>query len=225
MEVLASQIEQFLEKTLQDHVPSKFTTTSWFNQPWYNTTTKRICWRKARAWKKARRTNRDRDWRRFRRLKKKAQTTCRQVYNQRIRNIICSEPGGSNKCLGAIIKAMCCDQTGIAPLKDGNFLHSNLKTKANLLNRHFVSVFTDDGATTLPDLGPSPYSSMNNIRIKIPGITKLLRNLNPHKASGPDAVPARLLKETAEEIAPAVSILFQASLDQGSGSSSLQKRE
>ena len=130
MEVLASQIEQFLDKTLQDHVPSKFTTTR-FNQPWYNTTTKRICRRKARVWKKARRTNRDCDWRRFRKLKKKAQTTCRQAYNQHIRNIICSEPGGSNKRLGAIIKAMRCDQTGTAPLKDGNFLHSDRKAKAN----------------------------------------------------------------------------------------------
>ena len=64
---------------------------------------------------------------------------------------------------------------------------------------------------------------MNNIRIEVPGITKLLRNLNPHKASGPDGVPARLLKETAEEIAPAISILFQTSLDQGSVPSAWKK--
>ena len=197
VDVLAREIQQHLEKTLQDQVPSKYTTTR-FNQPWYNTATKRICRRKARAWKKARRTNHDRDWR-FRSLKKIAQTTCCQAYNQHITNIICSEPGGSKR-LGATIKAMRCDRTGIAPLKDGNFLHSDPKSKANILNRQFASVFTNDSATSLPDLGPSPHPSMDNIHIHAPGITKLLKNLKPHKASGPDGVPARLLKETAEEI-------------------------
>jgi len=36
-----------------------------------------------------------------------------------------------------------------------------------------------------------------------------------HKATGPDGIPARLLKETASELAPAVTLLFQVSLDRG----------
>ena len=122
-----------------------------------------------------------------------------------------------------IERCLRCDQTGIAPLKDANFLHSDPKSKANILNRQFASVFTDDSATFLPDLGPSPHPSMDNIHIHVPGITKLLINPKPHKASGPDGVPARLLKETAEEIAPAISILFKASLDQGSVPSAWRK--
>ena len=46
------------------------------------------------------------------------------------------------------------------------------------------------------------------------GVAKLLSNLQPHKATGPDDLPARLLKETAEEIAPAITRLYQASIDQ-----------
>ena len=56
---------------------------------------------------------------------------------------------------------------------------------------------------------------MSDIKISNTGIAKLLWNLNPHKASGPDGVPAKLLKEIANEIAPAISILFQATLNQG----------
>ena len=103
VEVLSSEIEHYLEKTLKHHVPSKMT-SSRFNQPWYSTATKRICRRKARAFKKARRTNRDRDWKRYRCLKKQTQLTCRQAYNQYLTNIICSEPGGGKR-LGALIKA------------------------------------------------------------------------------------------------------------------------
>ena len=125
--------------------------------------------------------------------RKRKQPVATEAYNQHIPNIICSEPGGSKR-LGATIKAMRCDQTGIAPRKDGNFLHSDPKSKANFLNRQFASVFTDDSAASLPDLGPSPPLSMDNIHIHVPGITKLLKNLKPHKASGPNGVPVRLLK-------------------------------
>ena len=113
VESLASEIEQFLKKTLNESVPSKFTSTR-HNQPWFNTTTKRICRRKVRSYKKAKRTNKDRDWKRYRRLKKQAQTTCRQAYTKYINDIICSEPGASRR-LGAFIKANRCDQTGVAP--------------------------------------------------------------------------------------------------------------
>ncbi|XP_072030615.1 uncharacterized protein [Amphiura filiformis] len=195
VELLSREIEQYLQKILHDRVPSKLSSTR-FNQPWFNTSTKRICRRKARAFKKARKTNRDRDWKRFRRLKKQSQITCRQAYNKYLTDIIRSEPGASRR-LGAIIKAKRCqDQAGIAPLKEGNHLFSDPKTKANLLNRQFASVFTKDDSSPLPDLGPSTHPPMNGIQITNQGIVKLLKNLNPYKASGPDGVPARLLKET-----------------------------
>ena len=76
-------------------------------------------------------------------------------------------------------------------------------------------VFTNDSSTDLPDLGPCLYPTMEDITINIAGVAKLLRSLKPHKATGPDGVPARLLKEIADEVAPAVTLLFQASLDQG----------
>ena len=56
---------------------------------------------------------------------------------------------------------------------------------------------------------------MNNIEVNCAGVIKLLRNLKPHKATRPDGVPAMLLKELSEEIAPAITLPFQASLDQG----------
>ena len=99
VETLTSEIKQFLKITLKESLPSKFTSTR-HNQPWFNTTTKRICRRKVRSYKKAERTNKHRDWKRYRRLKKQAQTICRQAYNKYINDIICSEPGASR--LGAL---------------------------------------------------------------------------------------------------------------------------
>ena len=111
--------------------------------------------------------------------------------------IICSEPGG-NKKLGALIKAKRCDQSGVVPLKDGGFVHSDPKTKANILNRQFSAVFTDEVQGPLPDIGTSPHPSMDDIVVSCAGVVKLLKNLKPHKVGGPDGLPARLLKELAD---------------------------
>ena len=59
-------------------------------------------------------------------------------------------------------------------------------------------------------------SSKSNIDINTEGIIKLLNRLNPNKASRPDKIKARLLIETSSEIAPALALIFQASLCQQS---------
>ena len=52
-----------------------------------------------------------------------------------------------------------------------------------------------------------PYISISDNEVK-----KLLTKINPNKANGPDEIPARLINETAEELAPVFTTLFGASL-------------
>lgn len=47
------------------------------------------------------------------------------------------------------------------------------------------------------------------------GVEKFLHHLNPHKATGPDEVSFKVLKETSHQLATAMTLLFQASTDQG----------
>ena len=215
VEDLANALQLELDKIIDECVPSKLSSTR-VNQPWFNSETKRILRRKSRSFQKARRTNKARDWNRFKRLKKEAQKVCRNTYNRYIHDIIHSEPAdGRNKKLGALVKAKRSDQMGVAPLKEGGFLHSDPKTKANILNRQFTSVFSSDNGAPLPDLGVSNHPTMDNISVSVNGVIKLLKNLKSFAASGPDGIPTMLLKQTAEEIAPAVTLLFQASINQG----------
>ena len=46
-------------------------------------------------------------------------------------------------------------------------------------------------------------------------VAQLLSNIKVNKASGPDNLQARLLQEVALEISPALTVIFQASLEQG----------
>ena len=215
VEVLADALQKDLEKVIDDCVPSKFSSTR-SNKPWFNTATKRILRRKYRAFKKARRTNKHRDWMRFRHLKKVAQNTCRKAYNKFTYDIIHSDPGSKrNKKLGALIKSKRCDNIGVAPLKDRGILHSDPLRKANILNQQFTSVFSSDDGSPLPELPDVDHPVMEEITVNLNGVIKLLKNLKSFTACGPDAIPTRLLKETAEEVAPAVRLLFQATILQG----------
>jgi hypothetical protein len=56
-------------------------------------------------------------------------------------------------------------------------------------------------------MGDSPYPDMPDIEVSTPGVAKLLAGLNPHKATGPDGISARILKECAKEAL--VSPLFK----------------
>jgi hypothetical protein len=46
-------------------------------------------------------------------------------------------------------------------------------------------------------------------------VKKLLKGLNPNKASGPDQISPRLLKELHQEVTPILTHIFQISLKTG----------
>ena len=56
---------------------------------------------------------------------------------------------------------------------------------------------------------------MEEITVDPVGVAKLLTKLNIHKASGPDGLSARVLKECSSEIAPVLAYIFNESLAQG----------
>ena len=56
---------------------------------------------------------------------------------------------------------------------------------------------------------------MPGIKVSQNGILKLLMNLNPHKAAGPDELKPFVLKVLQEVIAPMLVVVFQRSTETG----------
>ena len=54
---------------------------------------------------------------------------------------------------------------------------------------------------------------MQPISINPAGVASLLSGLKPFKATGPDEIPAYLLKEIANQLAPSLTLVFKASLN------------
>ncbi len=136
------------------------------------------------------------------------QAECWRAYLDYMRNIVCGEyETGNKQRFWGYVKALRQDNYGVSPLKNNGILYSDNKNKADILNQQFASVFTQEDMSDMPDLGPSPHPHILDISISVAGVAKLLNSLNPNKAAGPDEVPARLLKECADQV-------FNASLHQ-----------
>ncbi|XP_052809231.1 uncharacterized protein LOC128237685 [Mya arenaria] len=122
----------------------------------------------------------------------------------------------NSKKFWAFVKSKGQESTGVAPLKNKDgFLQSGNAARANILNDQFVSAFTRENTTNIPYMGQSGIPSMPNILVDWKGVHKLLMNLKTKKATGPDELPAIILKAAATELAPALAKLFQLSLNLG----------
>ena len=107
------------------------------------------------------------------------------------------------------------DTFGINTLRENGILKTDTLDKANICNRQFQSAFTHESDDEIPFKGTSPLTPMNEITVDPNGVLKLLNNLKIHKASGPDGLSARVLKECSSEIAPILALIYNESFAQG----------
>ena len=88
-------------EVLQRHVPSKYTSTR-YSQSWCNRTIRRLSLRKRRAYRKARRTNNDKDWAHFKSLQKTNKKECKKAHDNYVNTMV--SDGGNKKKLYSFVK-------------------------------------------------------------------------------------------------------------------------
>ena len=111
---------------------------------------------------------------------------------------------------------------GIGPFMDegGNPI-SNLKTMADLLRHQYSSVFSEPKMETLINDLPSFFASDINdsflldIHITKDDVNKAIGELKTSFGSGPDNIPAVLLKKCSSSLATPLVILFNHSIQSG----------
>ena len=127
------------------------------------------------------------------------------------------------------------DSKGIGPLNKDGKLYSDTVDKANILNNQFQSVFTPKSPLKLSQLAHmtvhdlsdrgaidpsqvpgeilSSTSQMERISVFFNDIVKLLKDLNPYKATGPAQIRPLVPVRLCDVIAPILQVIFQRSLD------------
>ena len=79
----------------------------------------------------------------------------------------------------------------------------------------FQSVFTKDDSQDIPDVLSTVEGDIAHLEIREDGVTQLLCSIKISKTPGPDELPNRVLKECAAKISPAITAVFQKSVDTG----------
>ena len=187
-----------------------------YSQSWFASHYKKLVRKKKKLYQKARKSKLSIDWDKYRSAATVSRKACRHAYNEVIKNCLYENNNSNPKHLYSYIKNKQVDNFGVGPLKDNGKVYTEGKDKARILNTQFASVFSTDKGDIPLIQTQYANSSISNIDINTEGIIKLLNQLNPNKASGPDNISVRLLKETSSEIAPALALIFQASLCQQS---------
>ena len=209
-----TEFSDICAQLMTDHIPSKLTSKR-FNQPRTNRNVKRLSRRKKKAYNKASATKKKSDWTYYKELKKECQRESRKAYSSHVNTLVSEDQTGNPKKLYSLIKSKKCDASGVAPLSSNGTYHSDSVKKSNILNDQFTSVFTSEDTTSIPRLTPTDHPDAKPIVVNRKGVLKLLKDINPYKATGPDAIPGRLRKTLCDEVVDTLCTIFQASLDQG----------
>ena len=151
----------------------------------------------------------------MRSLKNDTNKALRRAHWQYVNNILL---GGlqSKECkpFWRYVKSTCQDTIGVAPLKSKGNLFSDSKSKATILNYQIKSVFTptQDPDSDIPLLEGPNYPSIAPLIISSKGVEKLGSKLNAKKASGPDIISCRILRELSTELALILVGIFTQSI-------------
>ena len=152
----------------------------------------------------------------YRQYQKECKRKLRQAeWNYVNTNILEGLNNNNTKPFWKYIKSKKQDSFGIAPLRSSGKMISDSKGKAEILVKQFQSVFTKETSGPLPSVKKTTKNIINPIKIRTEGVQKLLSKVNPSKASGPDNIPNRILKECAEQLAPSLAVIFQRSINSG----------
>ena len=237
VEEIWNALKTALDSGIQQFVPIK-KLSSKCSLPWITQEIRRLMRKRDKLYQKQK-TGSGKDRCHFKRVKHLVQLKIKISYENYLADILgvgsCDENEGSGfspKKLFSLIKNSRQDNRGISTLRDSeNILHSGNVKKANLLNSQFQSVFSSLSPLKLGQLCTKQIhnffqenipenitplcSTMPEIKIDLNGVIKLLSNLKPDKAAGPDSIKPVVLKQLKTEIAPVICLLFEKSLQTG----------
>ena len=203
-----------IKLAMDTNIPSKITSSK-PSVPWINSDIKRKIKKKRKLYNKARKTGDFELWDKFKELRRKNDREMRKLQRDHIRSIGDCLESNNTKPFRNYIKSLRRDVFGVSSLNSEGRIISTAREKAETLNNQFCSVFTKEDLSSMPSLKSSNIPNMPDIQITISGVEKLLKKLQVNKATGPDGIPARILKECASSVAPILQKIYQKSISTG----------
>ena len=92
----------------------------------------------------------------------------------------------------------------MAPLKENGKMFAEIYSKSTVRVHHHKGGYLKYTLTS-----KKAISANAGYTVTEEGVLKLLKKLNPKKACGPDLIPAKIVKDIAEELSPLLTLIFQ----------------
>ena len=182
--------------------------------PWMNSYVKRLVNRKQTKWKRYAKNRTNDNFIRY----KEAEKECKKGVSAAKRNFERKiAKSGNKRPFNAYVKSKTKSRTNVGPLKVNDALITDNKDMAKILNEYFTSVFSREQPGEVPPADKlQAESNLSNIVFTAEKVKKKLQALKPNSAPGPDKISPRFLKNNAEAMAPALAIIFNKSMEEGS---------
>ena len=207
-------------------VPSKTVTIRPYDKPWFDSELRRECRNRNRMRKKAKRTGTEKDIRLYKQQRNKVNNMkyhAKEHFYSNLDNFI-TELHFNNKpsywkMLRHVVKnsgtADCIPALKQNPSDEDPTLFSDID-KSEILNDYFASIScVNDDNMILPEFEKRTNSTIEFITINEKEISDIIKCLPLNKASGPDRISHKLLKETVRSICYPLCVLFNLSLEKG----------
>ncbi len=190
------------------------------HKPWISREIITMIHRRNRAYKSWQTSKSSETHTKYHQLRSKCQKKIRKAHKEYMNNIFNLENTEREKSIVSkrfwtYVKSKKRDSCSISPLRSEGLLISDAIGKGNILNQQYFSVFSKPEYQFIPAMANSTSPTIPKIVVTDKGVLKMLQDLNPHKASGPDRISPKVLKELALPLSKPLAKMFQHSVDTG----------
>ena len=209
----AVNISDAIISSASETIPNKIVTIRPNDIPWLNNNIRKLINTRKKLHKQAKQYNTDTAWAKFRQARNNVTREIRRSKHEHQNKLIeqINSTNTSAKQWFKLAKRLTNNHndTQIPTLLDNNIEANTNTDKAELLNSYFSKQSTvDDKDHPLPPLSSNPYSHLSVLNFSEQDVRDAISCMDPSKASGPDLISPRLIREGAEVLAKPLAIFF-----------------
>ena len=205
-------------RTAEKFIPCKTVVIRKNDSPWMHNSLRRLIRKRRRAHSRAKKTNKPAHWQQYRSIRNLCVSETRNaklIYYEKLTSKLANANITPNvwwKTLNSIIRDnnKCSEYP---PLVNNDVEVSDDFEKAELFNNYFNFISSvDDSNAQLPPEDTTAEHNLSDIFITDDDVKDVLSLLNTSKATGPDLINPRLLKEASDQLCKPLARLYNLSL-------------